>query len=125
VGLPALVRSTGVVTVEPCSGITSQLPLDFCESYAMSKTARPDIVLATDLAPYVVPFETITKARVLVLRVWGGSITAKLTSAAGIKQAFNVSKLLVWHSPNAGDELTALELVGTAEVEYLLAGDTA
>lgn len=46
-----------------------------------------------------------------------------LTSAVGTDQALKVSDLFLWHSPNPGDELTAIKLVGTGDCEYFLAGD--
>lgn len=99
------------------------LNTSFTGTYGSSKSARPTINGATDGAPFILPFETITKVRVIVMRVRGGTIRLKLTSAAGTDQVIPVSELLVWTSPNAGDEVTAIKIVGTADVEYILAGD--
>lgn len=127
--LPAIIGHTGSVSGTPAqatSGVPSLqeiLNTSFTSTFASSKSARPAIVGATDASPFVLALETITKVRFMAMRVRGGTLKVVVTSAAGTDQAFNLSDVLVWHSPNSGDELTAVKLVGTADLEYVLAGD--
>jgi hypothetical protein len=73
--------------------------------------------------PFVIPLAAITKVRFCLIRVTGASVQVLVTSAAGTDQTFKVSDELVWSSPNEGDQLTAIKLVGVADIEYLIAGD--
>ena len=127
--LPAIIGHNGALNGSP-SGTTTGVPslielinTSFQSVYGSSKSSRPSIVGATDLIPYVVALETIVKVRVIVIRVRGGGLKMKLTSAAGVDQVIPISDIIVWHSPNAGDEITSIKLVGTADVELVLAGD--
>ena len=110
----------------PCGPTLSDtLRTDFQGTYSASKSSRLAIVNATDATPYVVALDSITKIRFLALRVINGaSIKALLTSPSGSDQAIKTSSLLLWHSPNSGDEITAIKLVGTADIELMIAGDT-
>ena len=93
-------------------------------TYLKGKTRHGvDIVGATDGSPFVVEFEDITSVRYFLLRVSSGTIKVRLTSAVAALQEFNVSDKFEIHNPVAGDEFTAIALVGTACVEYMLAGD--
>jgi hypothetical protein len=104
--------------------LADTLNTSFSGTYAASKATRLSVVGATDLAPYTVVLDSVTKARFLGIRVINGSsIKALLTSPSGTDQAIKVSSLLLWHSPNSGDEITAIKLVGTADIELLIAGD--
>lgn len=126
---PSLVTHTGAVNGSPAQSsaqspsLTELLNTSFQGTFGSSKGARPTINGATDLVPFVVAFETITKVRMIFMRVRGGTLTVKLTSAKGADQAFPVSDTFVWYSPNAGDEVTAIKLVGTADLEYIICGD--
>lgn len=95
----------------------------FNATYGSSKSARPSIIGATDLVPFVIPLETIVKVRMVAFRVRGASLKFLVTSAAGVDQAIKCSDLWLAHMPNAGDEWTAIKVVGTADLEYVLAGD--
>jgi hypothetical protein len=100
------------------------LNTSFSGTYSASKATRLSVVGATDLSPYTVALDSITKARFLGVRVINGSsIKMLLTSPSGTDQALKVSSMLLWHSPNSGDEITAIKLVGTADIELLIAGD--
>lgn len=128
--IPATVSHIGTLSGSPAQGSIGSPSLQeiintsFSGTYGSSKSARPSIVGATDGVPFVLPFETITKVRVLVIQVRSGSIKVKCTSAAGALQALLVSSFLLVHAPNPGDEITAIQLVGTADIEYFIAGDT-
>lgn len=129
--LPATIVHNGALAGSPATGsdalaLQEILNTSFAGTFGSSKSARPGIIAATDLAPYVVPLETITKVRVIALKLQAGAtIKIRLTSAAGTDQSINVSGLFLWIGQNAGDEVTAIKLVGNADVVYAIAGDTA
>lgn len=126
----ATIWHSGAVTGQPIGSpcgptLSDTLRTDFQGTYGASKSSRLAIVGATDAVPYVVAFDSVSKARFLAIRVVNGaSIKALLTSPSGTDQAIKVASLLLWHSPNAGDEITAIKLVGTADIELMIAGDT-
>jgi hypothetical protein len=125
--IPQTIRHDGALTGNQSPGgipgALELLPTALQATYAMAKTAAPSIINATSLSPYVIPLETISRIRLFGMRVRGQSIKVLVTSAAGADQAFNVSDLLLLHCPNQGDELTAIKLVGTADITYVIAGD--
>lgn len=116
----------GLLTGEP-SNITdgtksNSIDLGFTRAYAKSAGASVTIT-STDLAPFSVNLNGLVSVNLLAIKILNGlSVKVLLTSAVGTDQAVNVSGLWVWHSPVAGDVLTAVKLVGTAELEYLIAG---
>ena len=120
---------TGAVSGQPFStpcgpSLADTLNTSFQGTYSASKASRLSVVGATDLAPYTVALDSIVKARFIGMRVINGSsIKILLTSAAGDSQALTTGSLLLWHSPNSGDEITAIKLVGTADIEIMVAGD--
>jgi hypothetical protein len=90
-----------------------------------SKGGRPAIVGATVGAPFVFPLEGITRVRFLAVKARGGGGHLRLTSALGTDQVVPLGSeaLHLWSSLAAGDELTAVKFVGSADLEYILAGD--
>ena len=121
---------SGAVTRQPVSAfpggpsLSYMLNTSFQGTYGATKGSSLSIVGATDLLPFIVSLDSIVKARFLGIRVLNGpSIKVLLTSPSGTDQALKVSSLLLWHSPNSGDEITAIKLVGTADIEILIAGD--
>jgi hypothetical protein len=129
VALPVLISHTGSINGSPAQSsqispsLQEILNTSFSATYGSSKGSRPSIIGATDLAPFVIPLETIVKVRLMAFRVRGGSLKFKFTSAAGADQALLISDFFLWHAPNAGDEVTAIKAVGTADLEYILSGD--
>lgn len=125
--VPATITHNGALSGSPGSGSVLSIQeianTSFTATYGGSKSARISVIGATDGAPYVVPFETLTKVRALLVRARGSTIKVRVTSAVGTDQSINVSELFLWHAPNSGDELTAIKFVGTADLEYFLAGD--
>ncbi len=68
--------------------------------------------------------QQITAIRVFAVRaVDGQSLVVKLTSGAGTDQVIPVSDLLLIRAQNAGDQLTAIKIIGQGRIEYLLAGN--
>ena len=120
---------SGAVSGQPIAvpggpSLADTLNTSFQGTYSASKSSRLSVVAATDIAPYTVTLDSVSKARFLGLRVINGaSIKVLLTSPSGTDQTIKVSSLLLWHSPNSGDEITAIKLVGTADIEILIAGD--
>lgn len=127
--IPAIIVHNGALAGSPSTGgdalaLQEILNTSFQGTYGSSKSARPGIVNATDLAPYTIPLETITKVRMIAIRLQAGAtIKVRLTSAVGTDQSFNVSGLFLWQGQNAGDEVTAIKLVGNADLVYAIAGD--
>lgn len=127
--IPALVTHTGSLSGTPAQGAVATPSLQeiintsFAGTFGSSKSARPSIVNATLMSPFVLPFETITKCRCFALSVVSGAMTVLITTAAGTDQAYPVSGLWLWFSPQPGTEITSIKLVGTADVQYFLAGD--
>lgn len=97
----------------------------FVGTFGGSKGARPSVVGATDGAPFLFAFETITRVRAFAVKARGGGGKLKLTSALGTLQILPLGSdaMLLWFDPTPGDELTAIAFVGTADLEYVIAGD--
>ncbi len=122
----------GVLTGGPAaasffsSTLLELLPLNFCDVYASEKHGVIT-VNSTDLAPFVLPFEGITKARVIAVRILAGlSLKLLMTTGLGVN-AVPVSDLFFLRVRNPGDEVTAISIVTAAQpvdIAYLIAGDT-
>lgn len=65
----------------------------------------------------------IAAVKFLFLRVTGGTIELRVSSAFGATQIIPVSGICVLTNPIAGSEFTAVALRGTAQVEFKVAGD--
>lgn len=98
---------------------------NFFATFSSQKSARPSIVGATFAGtPFVFPLESITKVRMLAIRVLSGSLKVRCTSVnGGAQQIVPVSNLLLLYNPAAGDEFTVIDAEGTADFEYVLGGD--
>lgn len=125
----ALLSITGVVSASPVTAtlnapsLNDNLNLGMSKSYPIETAGRPPVA-GTDMAPFVLPLQGMTKARFLALRVMSGSLKVKVsTPNGGADQVLPASDLFVIHNPNSGDELTAIKLIGTADIEYILAGE--
>lgn len=97
------------------------LSLDFQATYGASKAATISIA-STDMAPFVMSLEGIVKGRVFALRALSGTVKVLLTNAAGVA-AILVDSELVLHCSGDANKYTAISLVGTADLEYFIAGD--
>lgn len=124
----AQVQVTGVARAAPATSslysctLQALLPLDVCAVYQASKGMELSID-STDLAPFVLPFEGITKGRFFGVRLRAGaSMKVIITTALG-PAPLPLSDLILWHAPNDGDEATAIQIVGTGDLAYLFAGD--
>lgn len=96
--------------------------LDFCGLYGQSDEASVHVI-GTVPSPYVVPLKSILRVRMFALKILsGGPVVLLLTSAAGVDQQVPVSSQILFNNPT-GDAFTNIEIVGDADVEYMLAGD--
>ena len=126
--VPAIIRHTGSLSGVPSTATTIYPSLQeigntsFERTYSQRMSGAPSVIGATDLLPFLLPLGTLTKVRMLWLRCTQ-SIKLKITSPVGIDQVLNVSDEILLHNPNEGDQLTAIKLVGTADIEYAVAGD--
>ena len=121
---------SGAVTRQPVSSfpggpsLSDMLNTSFQGTYGATKSSALSIVGATLGSPFILDMDSVVKARFLGIRVLNGpSIQLLITSPSGTDQSIKTSSLLLWHSPNSGDEITAIKLVGTADIEILIAGD--
>jgi len=125
---PSTIGINGAVVASPANtaqfapSLQEMLSIS-CERTYSYKSGNSATVNNLIGSPYVVPLGSVTKVRFLALRVIGAALQVLVTSASGTDQTFKVSDLWLWHSPNEGDQLTAIKLVGTADIEYVLAGD--
>ena len=117
-------RMTLTSTQCPCGAGDPGIDTSFCATLAVDKTAVLNIVGATVQSPFVLSLDSITKVRALAIQILNGAtITMNYTQAATAK-ALNISGPLVMYLPNAGDEITAITFVGTANLAIRLAGDS-
>ena len=124
---PINVTLNGSVSAAPASSssispsLSDTIMIGFSRTYAY-RVAVSESVNAPSVAA-TIQLGSITKVRTIVMRVIGASLTVQLTSPAGADQAFKTGDLFVWHSPNEGDQFTAVKLLGVADVEMLILGD--
>lgn len=125
---PALVSHTGSLSGAPSNGaivapsLQELLNTGFSNTYQATASARPTIS-ALEGSPFTIPLVTITKVRMIAMQVRSGSLTILLTSTAGTDQAILASGLFLMNTPNAGTEITSIKVFGTADLEYVIAGD--
>lgn len=123
------VQVIGAITAQPSTAsiysctLQAALPLNACINCQSVKSNDLSGIASTDIAPFPIPFESITKARVFAMRLVGGA-TMKLvmTFSSGVF-SIPVSDLFSWVSPNPGDECLSIVLVGSGDVSYLIGGD--
>ncbi len=126
---PAIVSHTGSLSSSPSSGsigspsLQEVLNTSFSATYGVRKSGAPTINGATTESPFVLDLETIVSVRMIGIQVRSGSLTLRLTSADGTLQNIPISSLFLWHGPASGDQITAIRLVGTGDIEYSIAGD--
>lgn len=103
--------------------LSQSVDLAFDETYdAVMAASLP--IASTLLDPFVLPLGAVTKVRAVCVRVVdGASVQVLVSSAAGNDQAIPVSDLVLVRAQNDGDQLTAVKVVGTARIEYLIGGD--
>jgi hypothetical protein len=98
------------------------LPLSFSAVYGAVKGGVIPVA-STDLAPFTLPLEGIVKGRVFAMRLMSGAtMKLRITTALGTA-VLNVSGQFLLHAPATGDQFTAIQLVGTGDVAYAIAGD--
>lgn len=121
------VAVSGAVTAGPANASPTapslQDSLNVSTLRTYSYKSGQSTTINAPVTPLVVNLGAITKVRFFVIRVIGAGLQVLLTSALGTDQVFKVSDEMMWSSPNEGDQITAIKLVGVADVEYLLAGD--
>lgn len=130
--IPAVIQLQGALLGAqapggPASALMEIMNVSCQGTFQFSKSARPTIIGATPLAPFVIPFEGVTKVRFFAARARGGSLVLRLTSVQGADQLIPLGSegLFLNFNPAPGDEFTAIALSGTGDLEYVLAGDLA
>lgn len=121
---------SGAIGSDPCTPFDSaslikSIDLAFRATYdAVFGTGLP--IAGTDLDPFTPDLGAVTAVRAIAIRaVDGQSLVVLLTSQKGTNQAFPVSDLLLLRAQNPGDEYTAVKVVGTGAIEYIIAGNRA
>lgn len=97
--------------------------VNLCDFVDFAKVLEGRVNIANPVTPYVMKISPITAVRAVAIRLRTGTAIVLVTSSVGADKAFPLSKLWVWRSTVAGSEITALKLLGTADVEYVVAGD--
>lgn len=64
----------------------------------------------------------LTQVMFVYLRVIGGTVTLRVTTAAGVDQVSSVSDLYVVSHSSVAAAFTAVAVQGTAEIEFLAVG---
>lgn len=64
----------------------------------------------------------VTNIKMLSVRVRAGTVTLRISSAAGVDQLLSVSDLLVLSNPVDSSAWTALAAQGVADLELMIAG---
>lgn len=111
---------TGSYTATPGSGYPSGDPLvtaSLDERMGLGNEVVSQAILTTD-APYALPMSGLSSANLVVLKVLGGPITLKITSAAGVAQSIIVDSFFTLFSNSA--DITALEVVRTPATQTVV-----
>lgn len=64
----------------------------------------------------------VTNIKMLSVRVRAGTVTLRISSAAGVDQVMDVSDMLVLNNPVDASAWTALAAQGVADLELMIAG---
>lgn len=127
--MPFAVQIAGSVQADPASPsdpatlLSSSIDLAFRGTYDAAWAGNQPIN-GTVPSPFVVQLGAITKVRAFAVRaVDGQSLIIKITWAGGTDQAIPVSGQWIIANPNNGDVITAIKIVGTGRIEYLIGGD--
>ncbi len=126
-GLPARINVTGIATGSPASSsapnsLGDQLDLGTQQTYQVTASGRPS-VNSTDMSPFVLGLQTIVKVFFIACRI-RGSLKILLTSENGDDQVIPCSDMFVWSAPQSNNAITAIKFVGTADLEFFIAGNT-
>jgi len=101
---------TGALSVTPLEGDGADVGEVIGELLALSEYKLATYTLGAD-APVDVDFGGLTAAGVVVIKVTGGKVRVRLTSADGATQAVPVDSLFVL--VNRGTEVSAIDLTRT------------
>lgn len=116
-------RLTGALLAEASQGRgrSTTMMLDSSASYPQSFDGVKDVA-GTVGTPYELELGGITSVYLFALRVLsGGPLTLLLDSTAGTAQEFPVSEE-IFLSNKGGVPFTRIQIVGTADVEFMIAG---
>ena len=127
------IQLTGVLTGTPANtgyfsaSLVDLLQLNFCDCYACLVNRVESEIVSSSGSPFALPFGTMTKARVVAIRLLAGvTINVTITTTAKGAATFPVSDLYVHRVRNPGDEILSITIDTSSQacdVAYLLAGD--
>jgi hypothetical protein len=124
---------SGSVVVQPAVGSSTFPTSNDTLTLGVKRTYTREFggiiaVTGTDGTPQPLPFGSITKVKFVALRVTGGKVKFRITTADGAAQILPVTGTLVIDNPDSGSEITALTMAVVSagpQVEYTLAGEDA
>ena len=125
---PTQIVVTGAVASAPSTAslystsLQEFLGLNFQATYGATKSGMISVA-STDLSPFNLSLEGILAGRVFGMRlISGDTMKVLITTALGVA-TIPVSDECLLHSPNPGDQFTAIQFVGIGDVRYFVAGD--
>lgn len=68
-------------------------------------------------------FGSVTAGTFLTLRVLSGSLSMKVTTPLATDQVIPCGGQVLLYTPNPGQQMTAIKLTGTADFQFVLAGN--
>ena len=117
-----MASSTPVPSTPGAPSLRNSIDITIAQGYGADKAARIGVD-ATDVAPLVIPFESIGKVHFVAIRARGNINLFLSSTSGGADQRISNIQLIVLHIPNEPDALTAIKLSGQGDVEYLIAGN--
>jgi len=127
-GQPVIVQVTGAATLAPAVSMGGPTLFDTMQvtvnaAYGASKAGRPSINAPS--TPFVIPLEGVVKVRFFAFQTQMPMKLLVTSPNGGVDQVIPCSDRFVIHAPGAGDEMTALKVVGVGDIAYMIAGDAA
>lgn len=127
--MPFVVQVAGSVQADPATSndptslVSSSIDLAFRGTYDAAWTGNQPIN-GTDITPFVPQLGAVTKVRAFAIRaVDQQSLVVKITWAGGTDQTVPVSGQWLIANQNDGDVISAIKIVGSGRIEYLIGGD--
>lgn len=115
--------SAGPANTSDQVSLDQALDLDSTAKYdAAWGSSQP--INGTSQAPFVLNLGAVAGLLAVAIRaVDGQSLVVRITSSAGVDQAIPVSDLFVLKVASTSDQITAVKIVGTGRIEYLVGGN--
>lgn len=122
----ATLTLAGSLSLSPGTAVSSGTAVapSYNGTFSLYEKTSPAECLAGGPVPVsgttAVSMGSVTTASQFFIKCYSGSVEVRITSGAGTAQAFPLGPLGQWYI--SGTAITAITLVGTGTVEYLIAG---